>query len=175
MPSASELTINPVRPDLQHIQTIIATNDAIPILKALPPDLHPYIYKFIADEVKVHYWMNKYNWTDTIHVLGKCYYEFYMVRTYFQHMKDEYITLSGFMHQENGYREKDKWRNADGKVIRVKWSWNDDNCDYDAIYDRLGDMIYDQYKIHRNINSLYKLLSHLIMLWNNIDKRYCVE
>mgnify|MGYP006074688051 CR=1 FL=1 len=158
-------------PDLQHLQTIVATTDAIPILKALPRDLHPYIFRFIEDEVKVHYWMDKYDWTDTIHTLGNmCYYEFYMVRTYFRHVKDEHFDLNHFMLQENAYREKVKWRDAQGWVIRVKWSLNVDNCDYDAIHDRLGDMIYELYETRRNINGLYKLLSHLLTLWDDMEK-----
>jgi hypothetical protein len=157
-------------PDLQRLQTIVATNDAIPILKALPRDLHPYIYKFITDEVKVHYLMDKYDWTDTLHYLGEYYYGFQLVSSYFHYLTDTDVTKSGFLHEINAYREKDKWRDAHGRVIRVEWSWNDDNCDYPSVYDRIGDMIYELYETRRNINGLYKLLSHLITLWDDIEK-----
>jgi hypothetical protein len=157
-------------PDLQRLQTIVATNDAIPILKALPRDLHPYIYKFITDEVKVHYLMDKYDWTDTLHYLGEYYFGFHLVSSYFHYLTDTDVTKSGFLHEINAYREKDKWRDAHGRVIRVEWSWNDDNCDYPSVYDRIGDMIYELYETRRNINGLYKLLSHLITLWDDIEK-----
>ena len=159
-------------PDLQRLQTIVATTDAIPILKALPRDLHPYIFRFIDDEVKVHYWMNKYDWTDTLHYLGEYYDGFQLVSSYFHYLTDTDVTKSGFLHEINAYREKDKWRDAHGRVIRVEWSWNDDNCDYPAVYDRIGDMIYELYETRRNINGLYKLLSHLITLWDDIEKTY---
>jgi hypothetical protein len=157
-------------PDLQRLQTIVATNDAIPILKALPRDLHPYIYKFITDEVKVHYLMDKYDWTDTLHYLGEYYFGFHLVSSYFHYLTDTDVTKSGFLHEINAYREKDKWRDADGRVTHVEWSWNDDNCDYPSVYDRIGDMIYELYETRRNINGLYKLLSHLITLWDDIEK-----
>jgi hypothetical protein len=139
-------------------------------LKALPRDLHPYIYKFITDEVKVHYLMDKYDWTDTLHYLGEYYYGFQLVSSYFHYLTDTDVTKSGFLHEINAYREKDKWRDAHGRVIRVEWSWNDDNCDYPSVYDRIGDMIYELYETRRNINGLYKLLSHLITLWDDIEK-----
>ena len=50
---------------MQRLQTIIATNTAEPIIRSLPQDLHPYIYKFISDEVKLHYWMEKYDLENT--------------------------------------------------------------------------------------------------------------
>jgi len=157
-------------PDLQRLQTIVATNDAIPILKALPRDLHPYIYRFIADDVKVQYWMDKYNWTDTIHVIGEYYCGLHLIFAYFHHLKLGEDDLSDFLHNAGAYREKDKFRDVQGRVICVEWSWIDDNCDYDAIYDRLGGMIYGQYETRHNMNGLYKLLSHLLTLWDDAEK-----
>ena len=159
--------------DLQRLQTIVATTDAMPILKHLPHDLHPYVYQFIADEVKVHYWMNKYDWTDTLHYLGEYYDGFQLVSSYFHYIiKDNHGAKIKFLHDINAYREKDKWRDAAGWVIRVKWTWNDDNCDYPAVYDRIGDIIYNLYHERRDMNRLYKLLSHLITLWDDIEKTY---
>jgi hypothetical protein len=154
---------------LQRLQTILATDDALPILKALPIDLHPYIYKFVADDVKVHYWMEKYDWTDTLHYLGEYYFGFQIVSSYFHYLTDTDVTKSGFLHDINAYREKDKWRDASGAVIRVEWSWNDDMCDYPAVYDRIGGMVYKQYQERRDMNGLYKLLAHFISLCDDID------
>jgi hypothetical protein len=77
--------------------------------------------------------------------------------------------LSDFLGNANAYREKDKFRDVQGRVICVQWSWNDDRCDYDAIYDRIGDMIYKQYEERRNMCGLYKLLAHLITLWDDAE------
>ena len=164
---------------VQRLQTIIATTDAMHILKALPRDLHPYIYKFITDEVKVHYWMDKYDWNDTLHYLGDYYDGLHLVFSYFHYIKDNVLNSPQhehddvaefkFLHDINAYREKDKWRDADGRVTHTHWSWNDDQCDYPAVYDRLGGMIYKLWDERRDMNGLYKLLSHLISLYDDID------
>jgi hypothetical protein len=156
-------------PHLQRLQTILATSDAVSILKRLPHDLHPYVFKFIVDEVKVHYWMEKYDWTDTLHYLGEYYDGFQIVSSYFHYLTDTDVTKSGFLHEINAYREKDKWRDASGAVISVSWSWNDDLCDYPVVYDRIGGMIYKQYKERRDMNGLYKLLAHFISLCDDIE------
>ena len=120
-----------------HLQTILATKDAIPVLKRLPQDLHPYVFKFIRDEVKVHYWMDKYDWNDILHVLGEYYYGLHIVFAYFHYIKDTDITPDKFLHNNNAYLEKDKYRDEQGRVIRVEWNWNDDNCDYDIIFNQI--------------------------------------
>jgi hypothetical protein len=84
-------------------------------------------------------------------------------------LTDTDVTKSGFLHEINAYREKDKWRDASGAVISVSWSWNDDLCDYPVVYDRIGGMIYKQYKERRDMNGLYKLLAHFISLCDDID------
>ena len=90
--------------DLQRLQTIVATTDAMPILKHLPHDLHPYVYQFIADEVKVHYWMNKYDWTDTLHYLGEYYDGFQLVSSYFHYIiKDNHGAKIKFKNQNFQY------------------------------------------------------------------------
>ena len=65
---------------MQRLQTILATDHAIPILKKLPHDLHPYIYRFIHDEVKVHYLMCKYDYEETLQHLREYYCEFNLIR-----------------------------------------------------------------------------------------------
>ena len=155
--------------DLQNFQTILATKDAMPILKHLPHDLHPYVFRFLADEVKVHYWMDKYNWKDTLHVLGEYYYGLHIVFAYFHYIKDTDITPDKFLHNNNAYMEKDKFRDEQGRVIRVEWNWNDDNCDYDIIFNQIADMIYKLYAQRRDVNGLYQLLAHYITLLDDID------
>jgi hypothetical protein len=155
---------------MAYLQTIVSSNDAIPILKALPLDLHPYIYQFITDEVKVHYWMDKYDWTDTIRDIGGYYHGLYIVDTYFRHLNEGNNAKHLFFVNANAYREKGKARDAYGRVIRMEWYWNDDYCDYDKIFDQLGDMIYKQYEERRDICGLYKLLAHLITLWDDKEK-----
>ena len=154
---------------IQNIQTILATKDAIPVLKRLPQDLHPYVFKFIRDEVKVHYWMDKYDWNDILHVLGEYYYGLHIVFAYFHYIKDTDITPDKFLHNNNAYLEKDKYRDEQGRVIRVEWNWNDDNCDYDIIFNQIADMIYNLYAQRRNINGLYLLLAHYITLVDDIN------
>lgn len=154
---------------MQRLQTIVATNDAPPILKALPLDLHPFIYKFIAVDVKLHYWMDKYNWTDTLHDLDEYYCGLYIVSTCFRHLEQGDITEQSFLRNANAYIEKDKYRDAQGRVVRVEFVWNDEHCDYDEIYDQLGSMICKQYEERRDMNGLYKLLSQLITLWDDTD------
>ena len=153
---------------MQRLQTIVATSDADRILKALPLDLHPYIYRFIQDEVKVHYWMKKYNWDDTLYELGQYYDGFHLVRSYFKHVNETSISESAMLHNMNAYREKDKWRDTTGKVTHVEWSWNDDNCDYDKIIPELADMLYIQYEERRDMNGLYKHLSYLIYIFDHM-------
>lgn len=160
---------------MQRLQTITATSDADRILKALPRDLHPYIYSFIQDEVKVHYWMEKYNWKDTLYDLGTHYWEFCLVRDYFKHVKETSIAEATMLHSMNAYREKDKWRDASGRVVRIEWTWNDDNCDYDKIFKELTDMLDTQYEERRDMNGLYKYLSHLINMYNDMENEYDME
>ncbi len=155
--------------DLQNLQTILATTDAMPILKALPHDLHPYVFQFLADEVKVHYWMDKYDWNDILHVLGEYYYGIHIVFAYFHYIKDTDITPDKFLRNNNAYMEKDKYRDEQGHVIRVEWNWNDDCCDYDIIFNQIADMIYKLYAQRRNINGLYQLLAHYITLVDDIN------
>ena len=155
---------------MQQLRTIIATSDAIPILKALPPDLHPCIYQYIYDEVKVHYWMKKYNWIGTLHTLCDYYGQnLSMIFAYFKHTNGGYMTESNFLREIGAYREKDKWRDANGRVIRIEWGWNDDNCDYESVYTYLCDMIYDQYKMRLDMSGLYKYLAYLIILWEKME------
>lgn len=147
----------------QKLQTILFNESNN--MNKLPHDLHPYIYQFVADEVKVHYWMEKYNWINHLHQLGEYYHGLFIVFAYFHHLTDCYS--NDFLPSINAYREKNKFRNADGQVTRIEWSWNDDNCDYPAIYERLGNMIYEQYQERRDMNGLYKTLALLITLWND--------
>ena len=152
----------------QNLQTILATKDAMPILKALPHDLHPYVFKFICDEVKVHYWMDKYDWKDIVHLLGEHYYGIHLISAYFHYIKDTDITQNEFLYNNNVYEEKDKYRNQQGRVIRVEWTLNDDNCDYDIVFNLIGDMIYKLYAERRDINGLYRLMAHFITLLDDV-------
>ena len=154
---------------IQNLQTILATNDAMSVLKRLPQDLHPYVFKFIHDEVKVHYWMDKYDWNDILHVLGEYYYGLHIVFAYFHYIKDTDITPDEFLRNNNAYMEKDKYRDEQGHVIRVEWNWNDDNCDYDIIFNQIADMIYNLNAQRQNINGLYQLLAHYITLVDDIN------
>jgi hypothetical protein len=154
---------------IHTLQTILATKDAIPVLKRLPQDLHPYIFRFLADEVKVHYWMDKYDWNDILHVLGEYYYGLHIVFAYFHYIKDTDITPDIFLRNNNAYLEKDKYRDEQGHIIGVEWNWNDDNCDYDIIFNQIADMIYNLYAQRRDINDLYKLLAHYITLVDDIN------
>jgi hypothetical protein len=154
---------------IQNLQTILATNDAMPVLKRLPQDLHPYVFRFLADEVKVHYWMDKYDWNDILHVLGEYYYGLHIVFAYFHYIKDTDITPDEFLRNNNAYMEKDKYRDEQGHVIRVEWNWNDDCCHYDIIFNQIADMIYKLYAQRRNINGLYQLLAHYITLVDDIN------
>ena len=153
----------------QRLQTILLNEST---MMKLPHDLHPYIYKFVADEVKVHYWMQKYNWTDTLHELGEHYDGLHIVYAYFHHLKDGENDKFSFLHNSNAYREKDKWRDAEGRVNHVEWSWNDDCCNYPTVYDRLGNLICEQYRERRDMNGLYKMLAYFITLWDDIDTLY---
>ena len=158
---------------MQQLRTIIATSDAIPILKALPTDLHPCIYQYIYDEVKVHYWMKKYDWIDTLHTLGDYYGKnLSMIFAYFKHTTCGYMTESKFLYEMGAYREKTKWRDVNGGVIRIEWGWNDDNCDYDLVYTHLCEMIYEQYKMQQDMKGLYKYLAHLIVLWEQMEANH---
>lgn len=159
---------------MQQLRTIIATSDAIPILKALPTDLHPCIYQYIYDEVKVHYWMKKYDWADTIHTLGDYYgNNLSMIFAYFEYTTGGYMTKCEFLNEIGAYREKTKWRDANGRVIRIEWGWNDDNCDYESVYMAyLCDMIYEQYEMRRDMKGLYKYLAHLIVLWEQMEANH---
>ena len=153
----------------QNLQTILATKDAMPVLKRLPHDLHPYIFKFLADEVKVHYWIDKYDWNYTLHSLGEYYYGWHLINAYFHYIKDTDITHTEFLRDNNAYRERYKYRDANGQVFRAIMTWNDDNCDYDIILNRIGDMIYKLYAERRDFNGLYRLLAHYITLWDDND------
>jgi hypothetical protein len=155
--------------ELQNLQTILFTNDVIPSLKLLPKDLHPYVFKFISDEVKVHYWIDKYDWNDILHVLGEYYYGLHLVLSYFHYIKDTDISQKEFLHNNNAYLEKDKFRDEHGRVVRVEWNWNDESCDYDIIFNQIGNMIYKLYAQRQHINGLYRLLAHYITLLDDIE------
>lgn len=155
--------------EFQNLQTILATKDAMPVLKRLPHDLHPYIFKFLADEVKVHYWMDKYDWNDILYGLGEYYYGLHLISVYFHYIKDTDITHTEFLHNNNAYRDKNKYRDQHGRLIQVEWNWNDDNCDYDIIFNQIADMIYNLYAQRRDINGLYQLLAHYITLVDDIN------
>jgi len=154
---------------MQRLQTITATSDANCILKGLPRDLHPYIYSFIEDEVKVHYWMAKYNWEDTLYELGEYYNEFHLIESYFKYVHNTPISKEEFFMKRNIYREKDKWRNTSGRITHVTWSWNDDNCDYVKLFQGLANTIYVQSESQDDIGGLYKYLSYLITLYNDME------
>lgn len=161
---------------MQQLQTIIATRDAIPILKALPTDLHPYIYQYIYDEVKVHYWMKKYDWADTIYTLSEYYANnLSMILAYFEYTTGGYMTKREFLNEIGAHREKNKWRDVNGRVIHIEWGWNDDKCDYESVYTYLCDMIHEQYKTGRDMSGLYKYLAHLIILWENMEADHTCE
>jgi hypothetical protein len=70
----------------------------------------------------------------------------------------------------NAHREKDKWRDNTGKVTRVEWSWNDDQCDYDVIIPELAEMLYTQYEDRRDMKGLFKYLSYLNLLCDNMHE-----
>jgi len=155
---------------MQGLHTIIATDNAIPILKKLPHDLHPYIYRFIHDEVKVHYWMDKYDCEETLQHLREYYFEFNLIQSYFAHVVETSISEFAMLHRMNAHREKDKWRDNTGKVTRVEWSWNDDQCDYDVIIPELAEMLYTQYEDRRDMKGLFKYLSYLNLLCDNMHE-----
>jgi len=148
----------------QRLQTILLNEST---MNKLPHDLHPYIYKFVADEVKVHYWMQKYDWTAILHELGEYWEGLDIIFVYFHHLEDGESDLISFLLQYNAYREKYKWRDAEGRVTHREWCWNDDHCNYTAVYDSLGIRICEQYLQRRDMNGLYKMLAHFITMWND--------
>ena len=154
---------------MQRLQTITATSSAPNIIKLLPYDLQPYIYSFIEDEVKVHYWMEKYDWEDTIYELGEYYNEFHLIESYYKYVLNSPISKEEFFKQSSIYREKNKWRDWSGRITHVTWSWNDDNCNYDKLFQGLANTLYAQYEIRDDMGGLYKYLSYLITLYNDME------
>ena len=73
-------------------------------------------------------WMDKYDCEETLQHLREYYFEFNLIQSYFAHVVETSISEFAMLHRMNAYREKDKWRDNTGKVTRVEWSWNDDQC-----------------------------------------------
>jgi hypothetical protein len=120
--------------------------------------------------------MDKYNWEDSLNFMGEYYDNLHLVFSYFHYLSGtcyaNHIAEYIFLHDINAYREKDKWRDASGRVIHVAWSWNDDMCDFPDVYKRIGDMIYTRYQERSDMNNLYKLLAHFVCLYNDIYSDY---
>ena len=149
---------------MQRLQTIVATHNADPILRSLPHDLHPYIYSFIQDEVKIHYLMEKYNWHNILDQLRDYYNDFHLIISYFNHVTILTSTKADMLYEMGMYREKDKFRDANGNIIRIEWTWNDDNCNYDAIFTGFVETMNTQYRERRDIHGLYTYFRYLLSL-----------
>ena len=152
---------------MQRLQTIIATNTAEPIIRSLPLDLHPYIYKFISDEVKLHYWMEKYDLENIMHQICEDYGGLHLITSYYRHANEPIESEFDMLYSIGVYREKDKIRDTNGRIIRVEWYWNDDLCNYNEVFPKFAKTLKTQYTERRDMNGLYKYFGYLLSLLDN--------
>ena len=146
---------------------------AMPLLVALPEVLQHFIYTFIYDEVKIHYWLKKYNIKKTLHELRNSYNgEFYGVLTHIDRycMNATQPTMCDKMVMYNEYgvwRDRTKFRDGLGNLIKVVYTWEDENCDYNQMFYNFPKMLHTQQKIRHDMLGLYKYLAWIIVSYDD--------
>lgn len=139
---------------------------APPILVHLPEDIQHVVYSFMYDDVKVAYWLKKYNWKRAFHemrnsVCGDGYGILYHIDMYYKHMiqPGKLCSKSDFYYEYDCRRDKDKYYDGAGRLTRVVHSWTDEYCDDKKVFQKFTQMLYDQFKEKRDVLGLYKYLA----------------
>ena len=92
----------------------------------LPNELQRYIYTFIHDDVKVYYWLDKYNWSELLSEIFNYYCETYIVEKYYKLCPQKETELL----YEHFQYVIDKYFNDTGHRVKLHW-WefvgNNDN------------------------------------------------
>ena len=141
----------------------------------LPVELHDYIYKFIEHDVKIYYWLDKYDWKNDIHYLCN-----YVDLEYFIDNVNYYISKYDDIEKLEYYKyglycERQKYRHWVGPTNIVsnlgkfkRYIWYDDGCS-DKDRAKLSDDIINKifpYLLTINTGKLYNLLRMLIYIYD---------
>tara|TARA_B110000967_G_C18695362_1_gene465121 strand:+ start:40 stop:543 length:504 start_codon:yes stop_codon:yes gene_type:complete len=129
----------------------------------LPPELQIYIYQYLQDDVKVYYWLDKYNWKEVFFELFKYYCETYIVEKFYQLCPCENKELL----YDNFQYIIDKCYNSQGKRIKIEfWEFSPVN-EYNNLHDDLSIAIEKYIKANENKKGIYKYMAECIYLHNN--------
>lgn len=129
----------------------------------LPPELQIYIYQYVRDDVKVYYWLDKYNWNKVFFELFTCYSETYIV--------DKFYELCPCENKELLYNHFqyiiDKCYNSQGKRIKIEfWEFSPDTV-HNNLHEEFEIDIENHIKENENKKGIYKFMAECIYLYNN--------
>ena len=154
-------------PDLRNL--ILPSN--LRNFSRLPPELQIYIYQYLHDDVKVYYWLDKYNWKEAFFELFKCYCETYIVEKFYELCPCENTEL---LYNHFQYII-DKCYNSQGKRIKIHfWEFSPDTT-HNNLHEDLAITIEKYIIENSNKKGIYKFMAECVYLYNNGDVLYQID